>query len=111
MPVVLQRGEMPARTGPGWAEVTCAGPSLFGAAVPMSAREYRLGPGARGPRIEITGAEAMAYVAAGGGTAEAGGGQFPLGPESVLWLSRAGDLVLTAGPEGLAVLVAESAGA
>ena len=88
MPVVLQRDEMPVRSGPGWAEVTCAGPALFGAPVPMSAREYRIGPGATGPRIEITGAEAMAYVAAG-----------------------AGDLVLTAGPEGLAVLVAESAGA
>jgi hypothetical protein len=111
MPVVLQRGEMPARGGPGWAEVTCAGPSLFGAAVPMSAREYRLEPGATGPRIEITGAEAMAYVAAGAGVAEAGGERFPLGPESVLWLASAGELVLVAGPEGLAVLVAESAGA
>ncbi len=53
----------------------------------------------------------MAYVAAGAGVAEAGGEQFPLGLESVLWLSGARELVLVAGPEGLAVLVAESAGA
>lgn len=26
MPVVLQPGEMPVRGGPGWAEITCAGP-------------------------------------------------------------------------------------
>jgi hypothetical protein len=111
MPVVRQRRDMPAGRGPGWTEVTCASPALFGAAVPLSAREYLIGPGASGPRIELTGAEAMAYVAAGSGVAEAGGEQFRLAPESVLWLSRAGQLVLTAGPEGLTVLVAESAGA
>lgn len=111
MPVVRQRSDMPTRGGPGWTETTCAGAALFGAPVPMSAREYLIDPGASGPPIEITGAEAMAYVAAGSGTAEAGGERFALAPESVLWLSQAGPLGLTAGPEGLAVLVAESAGA
>jgi hypothetical protein len=50
----------------------------------------------------------MAYVAAGD---EAGGELRPLGPESMLWLAGTTELVLTAGPEGLTVLVAESAGA
>jgi hypothetical protein len=64
MPVVLQRGEMPVRGGPGWAEVTCAGLSLFAAAVPMSAGEYRLGPGSRGPLIGITGPDGLTVLVA-----------------------------------------------
>jgi hypothetical protein len=111
MAVVRQRDQMPTRTGAGWTEVCCAGPSLFGAPVPMSARELRIDPGITMPAIEITGDEAMGYVAAGSGIAEAGGERFNLEHESVLWLAGGGQLILTAGGGGLTVLLADSSGA
>jgi hypothetical protein len=110
MAVVRERDQMPVRTGPGWTEVSCADSALFGVAVPMSAREYRLDPGTTAPEIDVTGEEAMGYVAAGSGVADAGGEELRLQHESVLWLAGGGRLVLTAGPEGLTLLLAESSG-
>lgn len=109
MPVPRDRDQMPGRTGPGWTEVTCASSALFGSPVPMVARDYSIGPAVTVAQIEITGAEAMGYVEAGSGIAEAGGEQFRLEAESMLWLSGAGLLTLTAGPDGLKFLLAESA--
>lgn len=110
MAVVRQRDQMPTRSGPGWTEVSSAGSSLFGARVPMSAREFSIEPQVTVSGIEITGEEAMGYVAAGSGIANAGGEQFRLERESMLWLAGARHLVVTAGPEGLTLMLAESAG-
>lgn len=109
MPVLRERDQMPGRTGPGWTEVTCASTALFGVAVPMAARHYSVSPGATVAQIEITGAEAMGYVEAGSGFADADGERFRLAAESMLWLSGGGLIALTAGPDGLKFLLAESA--
>ena len=53
----------------------------------------------------------MVYVAAGSGTAQVGAEQYPLERESMLWLSPATEIALTAGPDGLECLLAQSAGA
>lgn len=110
MAVLRHRDQMQSRGGPGWSEVTCAGSALFGDAVPMSAREYRIGPGITVRGIETAGEESMGYVAAGSGVAEVGGEQFGLEHESMLWLAGPGQLAVTAGPEGLTWLLAESVG-
>jgi hypothetical protein len=110
MPVVRRRSEMQTRSGPGWTEVVFAGSDTFGVPVPMKARRYTLDPAATGPRILIAATEAMTYVAAGSGTAVVGAERFGLEPESMLWLGQAQELTLTAGPDGLDVLVAQSDG-
>lgn len=111
MPVVRHPSELAEQTGPGWARVEWAGPEVFGEPVPMIARQYGADPGVTLPVITLTGQEAFAYVITGEGTAGAGGDRFPLAAESVLWLAGGGELTLTAGPAGLAVLVAEATGA
>ena len=110
MPVVLHPDELPAQRGPGWVERAWAGAVPFGAPVPMEARHCVIEPGAAGAAMRLGGQEALVYVAAGAGTAEAGGEQFVLGPESVLWLASRDEVSLRAGAEGLDALVAESTG-
>lgn len=110
MPVVRHPEELSARRGPGWSEHAWAGAAAFGTPVPMTARRYLLDPGQAGPAIRLGAQEAMVYVAAGAGTAEADGDRFPLGPESMLWLASCDEVSLRAGADGLDALVAESAG-
>jgi mannose-6-phosphate isomerase-like protein (cupin superfamily) len=110
MPVVRHPDELPAHRGPGWTELAWAGAATFGTAVPMEARRCVIDPGAAGRAMRLGAQEALVYVAAGGGTAEACGEHFPLEPESVLWLASCDEVSLRAGAEGLDALVAESAG-
>jgi quercetin dioxygenase-like cupin family protein len=110
MPVVRHPDQLPVRRGPGWTELSWAGAVSFGTPVPMEARRCVIDPGTAGPALRLTAQEALVYVAAGGGTAEAGGEQFVLGPESVLWLASCDEVSLRAGAEGLDALVAESTG-
>jgi quercetin dioxygenase-like cupin family protein len=110
MPVVRHPEELPAWSGPGWSERAWAGAVAFGTPVPMEARRYVLDPGAAGPAIRLGAQEAMVYVAAGAGMAEAGGERFHLEPESLLWLASCDEVSLRAGADGLDALVAESAG-
>jgi len=78
--------------------------------VPMRARRYQLDPGAAGPGIALGGQEAFGYVIAGTGAGRAGPDSYLLARESVLWLGGCDALALTAGQDGLDVLVAESTG-
>jgi quercetin dioxygenase-like cupin family protein len=110
MPVVREPDALPARRGPGWAELAWAGTAAFGTEVLMEARRCVIDPGAAGPAMRLGAQEALVYVAAGGGTAEAGGEQFALAPESVLWLASNHQVSLAAGAAGLDALVAESTG-
>lgn len=89
MPVVRTVDMLPARRAAGWIEWDWAGPGTFGAPVPMTARRMVLDPGAGGPEIPLGSREAMVYVAAGSGTAEAAGEVFTLSHETVLWLAGA----------------------
>lgn len=111
MPVVRQRSEMTTRQGTGWTETVCAGPAAFGAPVEMQARLFTLAPAAAVPPVTVAAQEAMVYVAAGSGTAQVGEERYPLERESMLWLSPATEIVLTAGPDGLECMLAQSAGA
>ncbi len=111
MPTVRHPGQLPAERGTGWTRLDWAGPGVFGEPVPMQARRYQIEPGASGPDITLGGQEAFAYVIGGAGTATAGPEDYPLARESVLWLAGCAALALAAGPDGLDVLVAESAGA
>jgi quercetin dioxygenase-like cupin family protein len=111
MPVVRSRSEMTTRHGAGWTETVCAGPSAFGAPVKMQGRLFTLGPGAAMPPVPVAAQEAMVYVAAGSGTAQVGAERYPLERESMLWLSPATEIALTAGPDGLECMLAQSAAA
>ncbi|HSS91222.1 MAG TPA: cupin domain-containing protein [Streptosporangiaceae bacterium] len=102
------------RSGPGCTSGPWASGDIFGTPVPLKVRRYLLDPGARA-RMPVGGAEAVAYVIAGSGTASAsppnaGGEPFTLGTESVLWLSACDGLTLEAGPDRLDVLLAHSTG-
>jgi redox-sensitive bicupin YhaK (pirin superfamily) len=111
MPVVRHRSEMTTRQEAGWTETVCAGPAAFGAPVEMQARLFTLDPAAAMPPVLIAAQEAMVYVAEGSGTAQVGAERYPLERESMLWLSPATEIVLTAGPDGLECMLAQSAGA
>jgi quercetin dioxygenase-like cupin family protein len=111
MPVVRRRSEMTTRHGAGWTETACAGPAAFGAPVEMQGRLFTLAPAAAMPPVPIAAREAMVYVAAGSGTARVGAERYPLERESMLWLSPAAEITLTAGPDGLECMLAQSAGA
>jgi quercetin dioxygenase-like cupin family protein len=107
MPVVRHIHQLPTRHGPGWSQQDWAGAAIFGEAVPMRARRYRLDAGATGPGIAFGAAEeAFVYVIAGAGAA--GGQRYPLARESVLWLAGGKGIGVTAGPDGLDLLAAES---
>jgi quercetin dioxygenase-like cupin family protein len=111
MPVVRHIHQLPTRHGPGWSQQDWADAAIFGAAVPMRARRYRLDAGATGPGIAPGKAEeAFVYVIAGAGTGIAGGQRYPLARESVLWLTGCDGIGVTAGPDGLDLLAAESTG-
>jgi quercetin dioxygenase-like cupin family protein len=99
----------------GWTSRVWASADVFGQPVPLNVNRWRLDPGARAQGIPLGGTEAFAYVIAGAGTAEAsppGGAAepFALGTESVLWLSASAALTVEAGPDGLDLLMARSAG-
>jgi quercetin dioxygenase-like cupin family protein len=106
MPVVADPGSRSARQGPGWAQQAWVTPQLLGAPVPMRAWRWRLGPLAASPAIRLGAPEGLLYLAAGSGTAEAGGRRFALAPESVLWLPGCPRVVLRAGRAGLDALLA-----
>jgi quercetin dioxygenase-like cupin family protein len=110
MPVVRTVDTLPARRAAGWIEWDWAGPDTFGVPVPMTARRTVLDPGAGRPEIPLGSREAMVYVAAGSGTAEAAGEVFTLSHETVLWLAGRGAVTLRAGEAGLDALIAESTG-
>ena len=110
MPVIRHPGQLPATDGPGWHQQEWASAAVFGEPVPMRARRYRLDPGAAGPRIALGGQEAFGYVIAGTGAGRAGTDSYLLARESVLWLGGCDALALTAGQDGLDLLVAESTG-
>lgn len=111
VPVIRRSGQLPLRRGEGWSWQDWAGPAAFGEPVPMEASRHQLGPGAASPVFPLAGTEALAYVISGSGTATAGGEDFPLAPESVLWLAGCDGIRLQAGPGRLHVLVAETAAA
>jgi len=110
MPVIRHPGQLPVTDGPGWHQQEWASAAVFGEPVPMRARRYRLDPGAAGPRIALGGQEAFGYVIAGTGAGRAGTDSYLLARESVLWLGGCDALALTAGQDGLDLLVAESTG-
>ena len=110
MPVIRHPGQLPVTDGPGWSQQEWAGPAVFGEPVPMRASRYRIEAGATGPDIPLQAQEAFVYVIAGTGTAAAGGEDYPLARESVLWLAGGDGVALAAGPDGLDAVIAESAG-
>ena len=110
MPVIRHPGQLPATDGPGWHQQEWASAAVFGEPVPMRARRYQLDPGAAGPGIALGGQEAFGYVIAGTGAGRAGPDSYLLARESVLWLGGCDALALTAGQDGLDLLVAESTG-
>jgi quercetin dioxygenase-like cupin family protein len=110
MSVVRTVDDLSARRGAGWTEWAWAGPEAFGMPVPMTARRMVIDAAAAASEIRLGTQEAMVYVAAGSGLAEAGGEAFTLGHETVLWLASCDALTLRAGRDGLDALIAESTG-
>jgi quercetin dioxygenase-like cupin family protein len=110
MPLIRHPDQLPATDGPGWHQQEWASADVFGEPVPMRARRCRLQPGAAGPVITLGGQEAFAYVISGTAASRAGGDSYLLARESVLWLAGCDALTVTAGPDGLDVLVAEATG-
>jgi quercetin dioxygenase-like cupin family protein len=110
MPIIRHPDQLPATDGPGWHQQEWASADVFGEPVPMRARRCRLDPGATGPAVALSGQEAFAYVIGGTGAGRAGPDSYLLARESVLWLAGCDGLALTAGVDGLDVLVAEATG-
>ncbi len=111
MPVIRHPNELAYHAEEGWVRRAWAGTAAFGTDVPMTADRHGLAPGTPSPPIPLGGQEAMVYVIAGSGTARAGGEDFPLAAETMLWLAGCSGLTLTAAADGLDVLIAESAAA
>jgi quercetin dioxygenase-like cupin family protein len=113
--VVICTPDFSGSCGHGYTSGPWASAGTFGMPVPLKVRRYRLDPGARVRDIQLGGTEAMAYVIDGSGTAlasppDAGDEPFPLGTESVLWLSACDGLTVEAGAGRLDLLVAWSTG-
>jgi quercetin dioxygenase-like cupin family protein len=112
MPVIRHPSQFESHRESGSVSQAWAGAEVFGEPVPMTVRRHRLEPAAASAPIPLGGQEAFAYVISGSGTARAGDETFSLARESVLWLAGCAGLDLEAapdGPDGLDVLVAESA--
>jgi mannose-6-phosphate isomerase-like protein (cupin superfamily) len=113
-PVPPITGTDPAGTADGWTCRLWASAEVFGQPVPLKVIRWRVATGARTLDIPLGGTEALAFVIAGSGTAVASpaveGERFPLGTESVLWLSACDSLTAWAGPGGLDLLVARTTG-
>lgn len=109
MPVVRHPSELPVHRGTGWTETEVASPAVFGVPVPMRGRRFVLEPSTTLPLIRVTAPEAMLYVAAGSGRAEADGRFYPLERESMMWVSPVAQVALTAGAQGMECILAEAA--
>ena len=109
MPVVRYRSEMTTRQGAGGPRRSARAGRLRRAGRDAGP-PFTLTPAAAMPPVTVEAQEAMVYVAAGSGTAQVGAEQYPLERESMLWLSPATEIVLTArlrsgmhaGPVGVA---------
>lgn len=108
MPLVREAASLPVRHGDGVTETLGADPGVFGVPVPMRMRRVAVEPGVTAT-LEVAGEEVMAYVLTGSGSVAAGGEQHALAPESMAWVDP-GSIQLTAGDDGLVVLVAEAPG-
>jgi quercetin dioxygenase-like cupin family protein len=67
-----------------------------------------LAPGAPSATVEAASGERFLYVVRGGGAAVVGAETFALEDESVLWLDPEDAPALSAGPQGLEVLIARA---
>jgi mannose-6-phosphate isomerase-like protein (cupin superfamily) len=99
----------------GWTSRVWASADVFGQPVPLTVSRWRLDAGGQARGIPLGGTEAFGYVISGSGTAGASpagvaGERFALAAESVLWLSACDTLAVTAGNDGLDVMVARTTG-
>ena len=109
MPIVRATASLPVQVSEGVTETLVAGPSVFGAPVPMRMRHVALEPG-RTAALDASAGEVMVYVAAGSGTVAVGAEHHDLAPESMAWIDPPEPFELVAGDEGLVVLVTEAPG-
>lgn len=109
MAEIRAQGQMPTDAGPGWTRTVLADPKS-GGGLPMRAERWRLEPGASGPPLDAPGGETMMYIIAGTGTVRVGGTTYAVEPESVIWLSAGDRINLTAGADGLEILLGAADG-
>src|SRR5215469_9203273 len=115
MPWICTQDFSDAGNDQGWTCHVWASADVFGQPVPLTVSRWRLDGGANAHGIPLGGTEALGYVIAGSGTAEASpaeaaGERFALAGETVLWLSACDTLAVTAGSDGLHLMVARTTG-
>ncbi len=108
MPIVKEASSLPVRQGDGVTETLGADPDVFGVPVPMRMRRVAVDPGVTASLV-VAGQEVMTYVLTGSGSLASGGEHHALASESMAWVDP-GSIELTAGDDGLVVLVIEAPG-
>ena len=104
MGLVRGREEMKVTDqGEGWLQYTVADAQIMGAPV-ISAKLWKLEPGAKLPERTQDSVERIFIVVSGSGTAFVGPDKFDLAPEGMLWLEEGDTYWFEAGDDGLELM-------
>ena len=104
MPNILNPNEMQTTAGHGWEEILLADAGTFGTSA-MIAKRWNIEPNVEMPSQGLMETDTMLYVISGSGRAAVGPDRFELETEDVLWLEPREEVVLSAGENGLSILV------
>jgi quercetin dioxygenase-like cupin family protein len=100
---IRRMDQLSGQSGTGWTRTDLADPgSRHG--LPMRAERWRLEASISRP-LEAAGDETMLYVIAGTGTIRIGDTTYEIEPESVVWLTAGDPISVTAGADGLEILM------
>ncbi len=104
MPTILQPDELPRLRQRGLSVTTLGTPATLGTEA-LRVEHIQMDANATTAPFGTAQAERFLYVIRGAGQAQAGGEEFALGPESMLWIEAQDSCTLESGPEGLEVLI------
>ncbi|MDW8065207.1 cupin domain-containing protein [Thermoflexus sp.] len=103
MPVRIRVEHMPQQAGTGWQEIILADSDRVG--IPgIRLSHWKLDPGTAGPEQCHRDAEGFLYVSRGGGMIWVNGSEWPLAPETVIWLEPGDCYQIRSGKEGIEIL-------
>lgn len=107
MPTIFEPNDLPVRNEDGAKYITLANPAMLGAdALQVERVSVKVGKKSKPGNAED--AERFLYVIQGSGRAQVGSKNFPLAPESMLWIESGDTFTLEAGADGLEVLVCKA---
>ena len=104
MPTILQPDELPRLRQKGLSLTTLGTAAALGTDA-LQVERIRMDANTTTAPFVAAQAERFLYVIGGAGQAQAGGEEFALAPESVLWIEAQDSYTLRSGPDGLEVLI------